>query len=498
VFSGVVLSQRLVVRRGSSWLEVDCRDPACRMTLTRRNQYFEDKTDSDVASALIDLYKGDGVSAGDITATSVVHPQLLQYQATDWDYMISRLEAAGQICFVDGGKVRSVTPSLSGEPVADISFGATVLELDAEIDARSQTGGVRAVAWDPAGQQLVEAPAADPGWSGNGNLTAQTLSAAAGRQEDVVWHGGGLASDELQALADGALLRARLAAARGRIRIQGLTKVQPGTVLMLSRVSDRLNGKVYVTGVRHEFSGGSWTTDAEFGMSRETHAERVAMSHLPAAGIAAPVHGLQVGIVTELAGDPGKEHRIRVKVPLAGMDEQGVWARVAAIDAGDGRGTMFRPEKDDEVVLGFFHADPGQPVVLGMLHSSAKAPPIEATADNDEKGYVSRSKIALRFDDKKKAVILETPGGNRLTLSDDAGGIVIEDKNGNSITLDKDGIAFKSDKKAVKVTAKSDFKVESMNAEISATSGATVKGTSKAEISSGGSLTVKGSMVAIN
>jgi uncharacterized protein involved in type VI secretion and phage assembly len=267
---------------------------------------------------------------------------------------------------------------------------------------------------------------------------------------------------------------------------------------MLSRVSDRLNGKVYVTGVRHEFSGGSWTTDAEFGMSRETHAERVAMSHLPAAGIAAPVHGLQVGIVTELAGDPGKEHRIRVKVPLAGMDEQGVWARVAAIDAGDGRGTMFRPEKDDEVVLGFFHADPGQPVVLGMLHSSAKAPPIEATADNDEKGYVSRSKIALRFDDKKKAVILETPGGNRLTLSDDAGGIVIEDKNGNSITLDKDGIAFKSDKKAVKVTAKSDFKVESMNAEISATSGATVKGTSKAEISSGGSLTVKGSMVAIN
>ena len=107
------------------------------------------------------------------------------------------------------------------------------------------------------------------------------------------------------------------------------------------------------------------------------------------------MHGLQVGIVTELAGDPGKEHRIRVKVPLAGMDEQGVWARVATLDAGDQRGTVFRPEKDDEVVLGFFHDDPAQPVVLGMLHSSAKAPPIEPTDDNDEKGYVSRSKIAL-------------------------------------------------------------------------------------------------------
>jgi uncharacterized protein involved in type VI secretion and phage assembly len=277
-----------------------------------------------------------------------------------------------------------------------------------------------------------------------------------------------------------------------------LSALQPGSVLSHSRVSDRFNGTVYITGVRHEFSGGNWTTDAEFGMPRETLAERVAMSHPPAAGLAAAVHGLQIGIVTELAGDPDKEHRIRVKVPLAGMDEQGVWARVATLDAGDQRGTVFRPEKDDEVVLGFFHADPAQPVVLGMLHSSAKAPPITPTDDNNEKGYVSRSKVALRFDDKKKVAILETPGGNRLTLSDDDGGVKLEDQNGNSIVLNKDGIALTSEKKAVAIKAKSDLKIEAMNAEIKATSGATVKGSSKAEISSSGQLTVKGSMVMIN
>ena len=171
---------------------------------------------------------------------------------------------------------------------------------------------------------------------------------------------------------------------------------------------------------------------------------------------------------------------------------------MATLDAGDQRGTLFRPEKDDEVVLGFFHADPAQPVVLGMLHSSKKAPPIQPTTDNDEKGYVSRSKIALRFDDKKKVAILETPGGNRLTLSDDAGGITLEDQNGNSIVLDKDGIVLKSDKKAVKFKAKTDLKAESMNAEIKASSGVTVKGNGKAELSSGGSLTVKGSLVKIN
>jgi Rhs element Vgr protein len=408
------------------------------------------------------------------------------------------LEAAGQLCFIDGGKVNSSTPSLSGTPVAELGFGATVLELDAEIDARTQTGGVRALAWDPSGQSLLDVSATDPQWSGNGNLSADDLSGAAGRKEDLLWHGGVLASDALQSIADGALLRARLASSRGRVRLPGLSAVKPGSVLTLSRLGDRFNGDVYVTGVRHEFGGGNWTTDAEFGLPRETQAERVSMSHLPAAGLAPAVHGLQVGIVTELTGDPDNEHRIRVKVPIAGMDEQGVWARVATLDAGDQRGTVFRPEKEDEVVLGFFHGDPGQPVVLGMLHSSAKAPPITPTEDNDEKCYVSRSKVALRFDDKKKVAILETPGGNRLTLSDDDGGIKLEDQNGNAIVMSKDGIALTSDKKAVTIKAKSDFKAEAMNAEIKATAGVTVKGSSQAEISSSGQLTVKGSMVMIN
>jgi Rhs element Vgr protein len=498
VFTGVILNQRLVVRRDSCWLEVDCRDAAFRMTLVRRNRYFAKSTDSDVAADLLGHYKSDKVSAGTIAATKVVHPQLLQYQATDWDFMVSRLEAAGLVCFVAGGKVHGVQPSLSGKPVADLGFGGTVLELDAEVDARSQTGGVRAVAWDPAGQALASAAAADPSWSGSGNLDAQALSTAAGRKEDLLWHGGSLATDELQALADGALLRARLAATRGRVRFQGLTAVVPGSVLLLSRLSKRFNGKVYVTGVRHEFSRGNWTTDAEFGLPRETHAERVAISHLPAAGLAAAVHGLQVGVVTAITGDPGKEHRIRVKVPLAGMDQDGVWARLATLDAGAGRGTVFRPEKKDEVVLGFLHADPGQPVILGMLHSSAKAPPMEATEKNAKKGYVSHGKIALTFDDDKKIAILETPGGSRLTLSDDKdGSVLLEDKNGNSIKLDKDGITLASGK-AVKIKAATELKAEGADIAVNASAGVKVKGSSTAEISSSGSLTVKGSMVMIN
>lgn len=498
IFSGVILTQRIVSRDGASWLEVECRDPVFVMTLVRHDRYFEEAKDSDVASKLLGEYSTKGVSAGDIAASDVKHAQLLQYQASDWDFMISRVEAAGQLCFADAGKVRTIKPSLSDQPAADLNFGFTVLEFDAEIDARTQSGAIRAVAWDPAGQALQEASAADPGWSGNGNLTASTLSGAAGRAEDVLVHGGSLAADELQTWANGALLRARLAAARGRVRFQGLTAVKPGAVLQLSRFSERFNGKVYVTGLRHEFSSGTWVTDAEFGLPREPHASRVAMNHLPAAGLAAAVHGLQVGLVTELADDPGKEHRVRVKVPLAGMGEQGVWARVATLDAGDKRGTFFRPEKDDEVVLGFFHDDPSQPVILGMLHSSKKAPPLEATSDNHVKAYVSRSKLTLSFDDDKKVITLETPGKNRIVLSDDDGGITLEDQNGNKLVLGKDGVVIESAKKAVAITAKT--KLEAQGNKIALTSQTTLeaKAQAKAEVSSSGNLTLKGSMVMIN
>lgn len=498
VFGGRVLKQRLMVRNGASWLEVECRDPVFAMTLVRRNRYFEDKTDADIASELLGEYSDVGVSAGDAASASVKHPQLLQYQSSDWDFMIARLEAAGLVCFVEAGKVHTLKPSLAAAPLAELSYGGTVLELDADLDARTQTGGLRAVAWDPAGQALAEATAADPAWSGNGNLTADQLSTASARKEDLIWHGGSLATDALQSWADGALLRARLAASCGRVRFQGLSGVKPGTVLELSRFSDRFNGKLYVTGVRHEFSGNTWTTDAEFGMTREPHAARVAMSHLPAAGIAAPVHGLQVGVVTEIADDPGKEHRVRVKVPLAGMDEKGVWARVATLDAGPKRGTFFRPEKDDEVVLGFFHEDPGQPVILGMLHSSKNEPPEKATAENDKKVYLSRSGITLEFDDKKKAVKLATPGGQSLVLDDNAGSVVLKDKNGNTITMDNDGIALASSKKAVKVEAKTDLKAKGMNVEFDAQTGFKAKSQAQAEVSTGGKLTLKGSIVMIN
>ena len=494
VFSGVILRQKVGIKSETSWLEVECRDPVVKMTLVKHTRYHEESTDSDVIQNLIGEY--DGIEAS-VLPTDVTHPQLLQYHANDWDFMISRLEANGQICFVTDGTITTVKPDISAEPLTEVTFGNNLLELDAEFDARSQAAGVKATSWNPADQSLAEIEAANPSWEFNNNLTADDMLGATARETDVLIHGGNLSSDALQAWADGALLRSRMAGSRGRARFSGIAEIELGTVLQLSSISDRFNGKVYVTGIRHQFANNNWLTDIEFGLALTPYAELFSIDHLPSAGLSPAVNGMQVGIVTEIADDPAGENRVRVKIPVAGMDEQGVWARVATLDAGSERGTFFRPEVDDEVVLGFFHNDPAHPVILGMLHSSVKPPPIEPSADNHEKAYVSREGLKLHFDDEQKVITLETPEGNVLALSEDSGGILLEDQNGNSITMDSSGISIVSAGE-IKLEASGDLKAEATNSEIKASAEFKAEGGASAEVSSSGTMTIKGSLVQIN
>ena len=143
------------------------------------------------------------------------------------------------------------------------------------------------------------------------------------------------------------------------------------------------------------------------------------------------------------------------------------------------------------MVVGFLGDDPRCPVVLGMCHSSAKPAPEPGKDANHRKGYVSREKLKLTFDDEKKIILFETPGGNKLTLSEEEKGIVIEDQNGNKITLDDSGIKVESVKDLM-LKASKDMNAEGMNIEVKAQTGFKASGTASAEVS-GASTTIKGS-----
>ncbi|MFV0436032.1 MAG: type VI secretion system tip protein VgrG [Desulfopila sp.] len=491
VFRGIVVRHGLKVRKNANLLVVECRDQAVKMTGAAKSRYFTEMKDSAVIEQIVDEY---GL-AKDVAATTVVQKELTQYNATDWDFMLCRAEANGQVVTVDDGKVTVAPPLAAGTPVVSIAYGATLLELDVEMDARLQSKTVKAASWDPAEQQRLAVEAVEPIVTENGNISPAELADAVGG--DTLWlhHGGCLGEPELQSWADGRLLKERLAKVRGRARFQGFAGVAPGNIVELTGIGQRFAGEVIVAGVRHEVAAGNWRTDVQFGLDDRLFAETYNLRPLPAAGLLPAVSGLQLGVVTMLENDPDGEERIKARLPLVSDAEEGLWCRLATLDAGDGRGTFFRPEIGDEVVIGFISDDPRCPVVLGMCHSSAKPAPEPASDDNHVKGYLSREKMALIFDDEEKSVVLKTPEGNRLTLSEEDKGIVLEDQNGNTIVLGEDGITIDS-ASDLTLRAQGDVKIEGTNLQIQAQSGFKATATSSVEVS-GASTTIEGSATTV-
>ncbi|RNF86195.1 phage baseplate assembly protein V [Montanilutibacter psychrotolerans] len=157
----------------------------------------------------------------------------------------------------------------------------------------------------------------------------------------------------------------------------------------------------------------------------------------------------------------------RVQVRLVGCDDSdrqdaALWARVVCPFAGKDRGAFLIPDVGDEVLVVFHNGDPSYPLVLGGLWNGDSSAPaqIEGGA-NRYKRIQSRNGVIVTLDDQQgqEAFLVETPGGQKLTLKDGPGSITVEDSNGNSIKLETQGIT---------VTAAATVKVQAAKVEVSA------------------------------
>ncbi len=493
IFKGIIIKHNLRIRPKSNQLIIECRDEAVKLTVGRKSKYFYDSTDSDIFEEIIGTY-GLG---NDVEATTHTHTELVQYNASDWDFIMSRAQANGKICIVDDGEIKIAAPDLSQEEIETITFGASMLDFDAEIDARHQISKVSSYAWNYADQELLEIEANDPTVSLNGNLSASDLADTIGVENVELRHGGAVTDSELQNWADAKWLFQQLAKIRGRVKFQGIPDVKPNTILKLEGVGDRFNGKIFVSGVRHSITEGNWTVDAQFGLDPKWFSETYEIDMKPASGLLPAIQGLQIGVVSQLQDDPDGEERILVQLPIVNNEEQGIWCRIASLDAGDSRGAFFRPEIEDEVIVGFINQDPNDAVVLGMLHSSAKPAPITASDDNHEKGFVTRSEMKVLFDDDKKTLNITTPAGKRIALDEDEGTIIVEDENSNVITIDSAGILMESAGN-IEIKASGDVNIEGTNVNLTASASFKAEGSAGAEVSSGATAVLKGSLVQIN
>ncbi len=494
IFKGIVIKHGLKAKRDKPpVLVVEAKDVSVKMTSGRKNRYFTEMTDNELIEDIISEYGQNNI----VENTSETHKEMVQYYCTDWDFIVSRAEKNGMLVIPDDGEIKIKKPTIESQAILTLIYGATVLEFELEMDARNQYSSIKGNSWDYSNQEVVESEAEDPGIDQAGNLQEEDLAEVIDLENLELKHGGRVSEQELQAWADAAALKSSLSKIRGRVRCKGFSEIKPGDTIELEGVGERFYGKMFVSGITHQFADNQWTTDIFTGLSPDWFSQSKEIIDTKAAGLLPGVNGLQIGIVTTLEGDPDGENRIKVKCPILHNEDEGIWARVSTLDAGDNRGSFFRPEIRDEVIVGFLNDDPRDPIVLGMLNSSAKPAPLTESDDNNEKGFVTRSGMKVLFDDDKISTTIKTPNGNKIVISDDEGSILIEDENSNKIEMDSDGISMES-ASDINIKASGDVNIEGTNVNAKASVKFKAEGASGAELSTSAIAEIKGSMVKLN
>ena len=467
IFKGIITKHAIRSNKNKiSTLTIEARDKAVKLTIGRKSQTFIEKTDTEIIESILKK-SGFKSSEMEMEDTGLKHAEMVQYNVTDWDFIVSRAEMNSMLVLTDSNKLVIKKPDTSQEPLKEITYGKDVIEFNSEMDGRTQIKEVKSLSWNYKDQKIEKSDAATIQFKESGDIKGESLAEAFGVNEFNLVHTGNLKTGELNLWSKARLLKSRMAKNTGKIKVKGVTDIKPGEVIKLNGLGKRFNGNVYVTGTRHCYDKSIWETEIYFGLDDDWFYQKHDMVEKPAAGIIPGVTGLQIGVVIKLEGDPEKEDRVKVQIPAIDVNE-GIWARIASLDAGKERGAFFRPEIHDEVIVGFLNGDPRHAIILGMLNSSAHPAPMQSKDDNHQKGFITRSKIKLLFDDDKKSFRMETPKGKIIEINDDKDEITLSDKYNNKIKLGSDGITIESAKNICFKTSAGDVKIEGKSVEVKA------------------------------
>jgi uncharacterized protein involved in type VI secretion and phage assembly len=148
---------------------------------------------------------------------------------------------------------------------------------------------------------------------------------------------------------------------------------------------------------------------------------------------------IAAGIVTNNIDLIG-EGRVQVKIPNRPSFEP--WARLPSLGGSSGRGFMWVPAINDEVLVAFAENDASSAYILGGLWSSLNSPPISLANDTLTKrvlktGLTEALGHKLEFDDAEQSITITTSTDQKISMDPQA--IELTNLAGTvSIKLDND------------------------------------------------------------
>jgi phage baseplate assembly protein gpV len=331
---------------------------------------------------------------------------------TEFEYLVQTTDAltllnemarrTGAQWRVVDGTLTVFEPPMSQNAVA-VVWGEDLLRFRTRFSGSEWNDSVTVRGWDPKTKQAIVGTDA----TGKTYLTTAPL-ATAGRKKVSGFGaatrqtGGTVVTSPDEANEVAKALRANTSSvevvSRGEVR--GNPLIAPGGMIDISGVGTRMSGKYYLSEVEHVYNARGYATRFTAGSLSPS-----SLVDLTGGGGRQRPSGPMIGIVTNIDDEEGAG-RVKVKLPAQGDDIESAWARMATLGGGSGRGLMFMPSVNDEVLVMFEQGDERRPLIIGSVWNGRDAPPFTAAE-------VQKNGKAHRWG-------LITPTGHKLTFVDDA------------------------------------------------------------------------------
>jgi uncharacterized protein involved in type VI secretion and phage assembly len=266
-----------------------------------------------------------------------------------------------------------------------------------------------------------------------------------------------------------------------------------GRKVAIKKVGTRFSGNYLITAATHIYNAQGYET--HFSVSGR-HPNT--FSHLLGVEGRAEAQGMINGVVPALVTNVKDTDDLgRVKVKYAWLGEiESDWVRIASPFAGSGRGLMYLPEVNDEVLVAFEHGDVHHPYIIGVLWSNTDKSPLKNSEAVDSSGKVIKHIIKSRMG--HTITLTDKDGEGQVSVISAAGAtIVLEDKSGSEAIsiIDKtknNKLVIDSAKNSMTINVNGDFVVEAKGKiTLNSTQDMTLDSKAKSTMTSMGPLSIE-------
>jgi phage baseplate assembly protein gpV len=463
LFNGIIKAIEEGKDGQKNTLKFECKDASFHLTLKydyaeNNDQSFDDK---------VELFtKNFGITNNLTLGPSGEEKITHDTNVCPWDYIVGFADSIGIMLAARNGEFNGVNVL---EPDSEAKYfaenGSNIFSFSGKTDDSKKVSKASIEYWDSKSQKTekIEMEQSVPD-----NPKIVKLSECR------------FLASTIEKMVKTFIAKGNLASVYGKVLTFGNLSAKAGDYISFNKTNEKIdNTLLLISQEVHTIENGYWKTEYAFGIESEQSftESKVSKSNQQQTqtGQTNSINGLQIGVVTQIEEDPNNEFRIRVRIPILSEKGEGVWARLATLNASKEMGSFFIPSINDEVIVGCLGNNPDTPIVLGSLYSSANPMPFPIKKENYTKGFVTKEGTKVVLDDEKKTIELSTKKGNKLLISDDEKGFVLEDENKNKIIMNADGITLQSNKDII-LKATGNLQMEGLQSSLKASGTAEIKG----------------------